>query len=155
MNILMIDCLSDFASLFQLFILIGYTLLTHRNLNFSKGKHSSIAKTHLDLVVGHLTKIDSNLGNLASKSKPGDARTNGTSKKNSSEGNKKRKSKAKESSDSSPKKKAKPGNNSSLTLSQREERAMEVLATYIEDRGGMLLDVIGVVHVSTSHNTPN
>ena len=150
----MIDYLSDFASLFQLFIFIGYTKLTYRNLNFSKGKYSSIAKTHLDLVVGHLTKIDSNLGNLASKSKPGDAR--GTSKKNSSEGNKKRKSKAKESSDSSPKKKTKPGNNSSLTLSQREERAMEVLATYIEDRGGMLLDVIGVVlHVSTSHNTPN
>mmetsp|Transcript_18479 Transcript_18479/g.39984 ORF Transcript_18479/g.39984 Transcript_18479/m.39984 type:complete len:1415 (+) Transcript_18479:122-4366(+) len=102
-----------------------------------KGKHTSTAKNHLDQVVGYFTKIDPVLGNLAikSKPKPGDTSSDGTSKKNSSSSTK-RKNNVKESPDSSPKKKVNVGNNGSLTLSQREKRAMELLASYLEESGG-------------------
>ena len=104
---------------------------------FRKGKHASTAKTQLDEVVGYFTKIDSALGNMVIKSKPGDTTPDGTSKKNSSSGGKKRKNNVKEPSDASPKKKANVGNNGTLTISQREKRAMELLASYLEERGGM------------------
>ena len=104
---------------------------------FRKGKHASTAKTQLDEVVGYFTKIDPALGNMVIKSKPGDTTPDGTSKKNSSSGGKKRKNNVKESSDASPKKKANVGNNGTLTISQREKRAMELLASYLEERGGM------------------
>ena len=102
-----------------------------------KGKHKSTAKSHLDEVVGFFTKIDPILGNLALKSKPGDASSDNTSKKSSSSTAKKRKNSAKESPDASLKKKANvAGDNGSMTLSQREKRAMELLASYLEGRGG-------------------
>lgn len=113
---------------------------------FRKGKHKSVAKTHLDEIIGFFAKIDPSLGNLAGKSMPGsgDASTSdNNSKKSSSTGAaKKRKNHVKESPDASPKKKANVGNNGTtamvgMTLSQREKRAMELLASYLEERGGM------------------
>jgi len=101
-----------------------------------QGKHTSIAKIHLDEVVGFFTKIDPALGNLAVKSMPsGDTSSDSTSRKNSSSA-KKRKNNGRESPDTSPRKKANVDNNGSLTLSQREKRAMELLAAYLEERGG-------------------
>lgn len=105
---------------------------------FRKGKHASTAKIHLGEVVKFFNKIDPILGTLASKSMPGDTPPppDGASKKSSSSTAKKRKNNGKESSDSSPKKKANMGNNGTLSISQRETRAMELLAKYLEDCGG-------------------
>ena len=65
-----------------------------------------------------------------------DTSSDSTSRKNSS-ASKKRKNNGQESPDTSPRKKAYVENNGSLTLSQREKRAMELLAAYLEERGGM------------------
>jgi len=100
-----------------------------------KGKHTSIAKTHRDKIVQFFTKIDPVLGELVVKSLPGDTSSDNNSKKNSSVA-KKRKNNGKDSSDASPRKKANVGSNGSMTLSQREKRAMELLASYLEERGG-------------------
>ena len=123
--------------------MLKYLLYLHHLLFFRKGKHTAIAKTHLDQVVGFFTKIDPNLGNLVIKSKPGES--DGASKKSSSSGGKKRKGGAKDSPDASTKKKANMGSNGTLTLSQREARAMDLLATYLKDRGGRLSFVIDAV----------
>mmetsp|Transcript_11453 Transcript_11453/g.21693 ORF Transcript_11453/g.21693 Transcript_11453/m.21693 type:complete len:1552 (+) Transcript_11453:135-4790(+) len=100
-----------------------------------KGKHTSIAKIHLDAVVGFFAKIDPSLGNVAVNSMPGDTSSDSTSTKNSFTA-KKRKNNGNDSPDTTPKKKANVGNNGHLTLSQREKRAMELLAAYLEERGG-------------------
>ena len=102
---------------------------------FRKGKHVSIAKNHLDEVVGYFAKIDPSLGDFVVQSKPVDTADN-ASKMNSSSANK-RKINSDESPDASPKKKSNGGTNGSMTLSQREKRAMELLASYLEERGGM------------------
>lgn len=99
---------------------------------FRKGKYQSIATNHRDEVVGYFVKIDPALGDLVVKSKPketadGSSITNGASFT---------KRKTDEPTESSPKKKANVGTNGSMTLSQREKRAMELLASYLEDRGG-------------------
>ena len=104
--------------------------------NFRKGEHASTAKTHLDEVVGFLTKVDPILGGMAAKSMPGDTSSDSTSKKKSSTA-KKRKNNAKESPDAPSKKKSNVGSNGSMTLSQREKRALDLLASYLEERGGM------------------
>jgi hypothetical protein len=100
-----------------------------------KGKHASIATNHLDEIVGYFAKIDPILGDLVVQSKPIDT-ADSTSRMNSSSANK-RKINSDESTDASPKKKANVGTNGSMTLSQREKRAMELLASYLEERGGM------------------
>lgn len=109
-------------------------------LSFRKGKHTATAKTHLDQVVGFFTKIDPILGNFAEKSKPGDTSSDSNSKKNSSSSGKKRKNNGNGSPDApSPKKKANVVETTDgMTLSQREKRAMDLLASYLEERGGML-----------------
>lgn len=100
-----------------------------------KGKHASAAKTHRDEVIGFFTKIDPHLGDIVVKSMPEDTSSDGNSTKNSSKA-RKRKNSANGSEDISPKKKAHVVENGSLTLSQREKRAMELLASYLEDCGG-------------------
>ena len=67
---------------------------------------------------------------------PGDTSSDSTSKKKSSTA-KKRKNNAKESPDAPSKKKSNAGSNGSMTLSQREKRALDLLASYLEERGGM------------------
>ena len=122
------------ASLLQSIAIANYSL--HRRLLRRKGKHASTAKSHLGEVVGFFTKIDPILGGMAAKSMPGDTSSDSTSKKTSSTA-KKRKNNAKESPDAPSKKKSNAGNNGSMTLSQREKRALELLASYLEERGGM------------------
>eukprot|EP00804_Cyclotella_cryptica_P003333 CCRYP_012832-RA/>CCRYP_012832-RA protein AED:0.04 eAED:0.04 QI:150/1/1/1/1/1/3/177/1597 len=102
-----------------------------------KGKHATTAQAHLEKVVDFFSKIDPILGDIVLKSKPSenelyssDATKNHTGKRKSSEV-------LDESQNSSPKKKVHVGNsNGSLTLSQREKRGIESLATYLEERGG-------------------
>ena len=108
-----------------------------------KGKHLSIAKTHLDEVMGLFSKIDPILADLVLESKPRDISTNAASKTNSSTSNK-RKMESNELLNGSPKKKANVETNGSLALSQREKRAMELLASYLEERGGTFASVIGL-----------
>ena len=114
----------------HLMISIRYQLFC---IIFREGKHQSIAMKHRDEVVGYFAKIDPGLGDLVVKSTPketadGSSTTNGSSYT---------KRKIDEPTDASSKKKVK-GTNGSMTLSQREKRAMELLASYLEDRGGML-----------------
>eukprot|EP00986_Skeletonema_menzelii_P016251 scaffold14081_cov138-Skeletonema_menzelii.AAC.3 len=73
------------------------------------------------------------LGKKAANAKPSENASNSAPKKNAS-GGKKRKNDGKDSSDSSPKKKA-TGSNGSLSLSQREKRAMELLSSFLEECG--------------------
>ncbi len=88
--------------------------------------------------MGLFAKIDPILADLVLQSKPIGTSADATSKMNSSTSNK-RKSESNESLNGSPKKKANVESiNGSLTLSQREKRAMELLASYLEERGGML-----------------
>ncbi len=84
--------------------------------------------------MGYFAKIDPSLGDLVVQSKPVD--TADISKMNSSLASK-RKINSDESPYGSPKKKSNLGTNGSMTLSQREKRAMELLASYLEERGGM------------------
>jgi len=108
--------------------------------SFRKGKHSSIAKNHLDEIVGFFSKIDPVLGNLVAESKPGpgDTTSDSASKKSSSSG-KKRRNSGKESPDApSPKKSASEVITNGMTLSQREKRAMNMLADHIVKCGGTL-----------------
>lgn len=107
---------------------------------FRKGKHQSIATKHRDEVVGYFAKIDPALGDLVVKSKPKET-ADGSSKTNGASSTKR---KIDEPTDASPKKKANVGTNGSMTLSQREKRAIELLASYLEDRGGRS-SVIGLV----------
>lgn len=100
---------------------------------FREGKHQSIATKHRDEVVGYFAKIDPGLADLVVKSTPKET-ADGSSKTNGSSSTKR---KIDEQTDASPKKKVK-GTNGSMTLSQREKRAMELLASYLQDRGGML-----------------
>lgn len=100
-----------------------------------KGKHTSIAKTHLDEVMGLFSKIDPILADLVLESKPRDNSTNAAAETNSSTSNK-RKPDSNEIFNGSPKKKTNAESNGSLALSQREKRAMELLASYLEERGG-------------------
>ena len=105
-------------------------------LSYRKGKHTSIAKTHINEVVGYFSNIDPILADLVLQSKPTGTATSAASKSNSSSSNK-RKPDAAELLNGSPKKKPNVESNGSLTLSQREKRAMELLASYLEERGGM------------------
>lgn len=105
-------------------------------LSYRKGKHTSIAKTHINEVVGYFSNIDPILADLVLQSKPTGTATNAASKSNSSSSNK-RKPDTTELLNGSPKKKPNVESNGSLTLSQREKRAMELLASYLEERGGM------------------
>lgn len=100
---------------------------------FREGKHQSIAMKHRGEVVGYFAKIDPGLGDLVVKSTPKET-ADGSSKTNGSSSTKR---KIDEPTDASPKKKVK-GTNGSMTLSQREKRAMELLSSYLQDRGGML-----------------
>ena len=100
-------------------------------LSYRKGKHTSIAKTHINEVVGYFSNIDPILADLVLQSKPTGTATNAASKSN------KRKPDTTELLNGSPKKKPNVESNGSLTLSQREKRAMELLASYLEERGGM------------------
>ena len=104
------------------------------SLFYSKSRHASTAKNHIEKIVGFFTKIDPVLGKKAADAKPSDNASNGVSKKSTS-GGKKRKSDGKDLSESSSKKKA-TGSNGSLTLSQRETRAMELLSSFLEECGG-------------------
>ncbi len=108
-----------------------------------KGKHTFIAKTHLDEVMGLFSKIDPILADLVLESKPRDNSTNAAAKTNSSTSNK-RKPDSNDLFNGSPKKKTNAESNGSLALSQREKRAMELLASYLEERGGTFASVIGV-----------
>lgn len=109
-------------------------------LLYSKSKHASTAKNHIEKVVGFFSKIDPVLGKKAANAKPSENASNSAPKKNAS-GGKKRKNDGKDSSDSSPKKKA-TGSNGSLSLSQREKRAMELLSSFLEECGGELEHVL-------------
>ena len=112
--------------------------LLFRTISFQrKGKYTSIAKTHLDEVVRFFTKIDPALGNLADKSMPADNSSHSTSQKNNSIEKKRKNSNGNETQDTPPRKKSHVGNTGSLTLSQREKRAMELLASYLEECGGI------------------
>ena len=82
----------------------------------------------------YFANIDPILGDLVGQSKPVDT-ADRTSKTNPSSANK-RKNSSDEAPDASPKKKANGGTNGSMTLSQREKRSMELLASYLEERGG-------------------
>lgn len=87
--------------------------------------------------MGLFAKIDPILADVVLQSKPNGTSADAASKKNSSTSNK-RKSEPNELLNGSPKKKANvESSNGSLTLSQREKRAMELLASYLEERGGM------------------
>lgn len=126
----------------QLHFVTEYLILSTHNFlaitpNFRKGKHTAIARTHLDEVVGFFAKIDPILGDLVLRSKPRNAAADDASKRNASTANK-RKFDVSETLNGSPKKKANVESNGSMTLSQREKRAMELLASYLEERGGML-----------------
>ncbi|KAL3821722.1 LOW QUALITY PROTEIN: hypothetical protein ACHAXA_008458 [Cyclostephanos tholiformis] len=100
-----------------------------------KGKHVSIATNHLEEVVGYFAKIDPILGDLVVQSKPADTAER-TSKKPNSSSDTKRKINSDELPAASPKKKANGVTNGSMTLSQREKRSLELLASYLEERGG-------------------
>jgi len=100
-----------------------------------RGKYSSRAKAHLDKVVGFFSKVDPILGELVSKSKPSDDSSDGGVKKQSSS-SKKRKTFERDNTDSSPRKKNHLNSIEGLTISQREKRAMELLATHLEECGG-------------------
>lgn len=69
------------------------------------------------------------------KSKPSDdaSSSNDATSNNSA---KRKSSELDESQGSSPKKKANVGSNGTMTLSQREKRGIETLASYLEERGG-------------------
>jgi hypothetical protein len=103
-----------------------------------KGKHASIAKEHLEKVVGFFSKIDPILGDIVLKSKPSD-NASSSNDANGSHVAKRKSSDVDESQGSSPKKKVNVGssNNGSMTLSQREKKGIETLAAYLEERGGM------------------
>ena len=104
---------------------------------FRNDNHAEVAEAQLQVVAGLFTKIDSTLGKIVLESKTADLTANGSSEKNqSSTAGKKRKISDKENESSSPAKKANLGTNG-MTLSQREERAMNQLAAYLEQRGGM------------------
>ncbi|KAL7471338.1 hypothetical protein ACHAXS_013445 [Conticribra weissflogii] len=100
-----------------------------------RGKHSTRAKAHLDKVVGFFSKVDPILGELVSKSKPSEDSSDGGGKNQTSSG-KKRKNSEKDNTNSSPRKKNNVSSTERLTLSQREKRSMEMLATYLEECGG-------------------
>lgn len=121
-------------------LIIFFVQLSTIPLLCSKSKHASTAKNHIEKVVGFFSKIDPVLGKKAANAKPSENASNGASKKNAS-GGKKRKNDGKESSDSSPKKKA-SGSNGSLSLTQREKRAMELLSSYLKECGGELKHVL-------------
>ena len=106
---------------------------------FRNDNHAQVAEAQLQVVAGLFTKIDSTLGKIVLESKTTDLNTNGSSEKNrSSTVGKKRKISDKENESASPAKKANMEKNG-MTLSQREEKAMNQLATYLEQRGGMSL----------------
>lgn len=101
-----------------------------------RGKYSSRAKAHLDKVVGFFSKVDPILGELVSKSKPSDDSSDSGGKKQSS--SKKRKTFERDNTDCSPRKKNNVSSTEGLTISQREKRAMEMLATHLEECGGKI-----------------
>lgn len=115
-------------------LIIFYVISLQYLQFYSKSKHASTAKNHIEKIVGFFSKIDPVLGKKAANAKPSENASNGASKKTTS-GGKKRKNDGKDSSLSSPKKKA-AGSNGTLTLSQREKRAMELLSSYLEECGG-------------------
>lgn len=127
--------------------------LLHLNFSYDyirKGKHASTAKEHLDKIVGFFSKIDPILGDIVLKSKPpnevstsNDATSIHAAKRKSSE--------VDESQGMSPKKKANvESSNGTMTLSQREKRGIESLATYLEERGGKPVQLIVNSHLIMS-----
>ena len=133
-------------------LIIFYVITLKCPYFYSKSKHASTAKNHIEKIVGFFSKIDPVLGKKAANAKPSENASNGASKKSTS-GGKKRKNDGKDSSLSSPKKKA-AGSNGTLTLSQREKRAMELLSSYLEECGGEFEQVLtlGFVYFSKPIN---
>lgn len=102
---------------------------------YRRGKHASTAKIHVEKVAGFFSKVDPVLGDLVSSSKPSEDSSD-SGAKNQSAHNKKRKNNEKDPPDASPMKKSNLSSTEGLTLSQREKRAMELLASYLEECGG-------------------
>lgn len=113
-------------------------VLPNDTLSCSKSKHASTAKNHIEKIAGFFTKIDPVLGKKAANADPSDNASDTTSKKSSSSGGKKRKNDGKDTSVSSPTKKKATASNGSMTISQREKRAMELLSAYLEECGGTM-----------------
>ena len=106
-------------------------------VSIEQGKHASTAKEHLDKVVDFFSKIDPILGDLVLKSKPSENDISSNDATVTHSGKRKWSDAEESSHNGHAKKKANTGSNgSSLTLSQREKRGMENLATYLEERGG-------------------
>jgi len=115
-----------------------FYLLPNVAFSCSKSKHASTAKNHIEKIAGFFTKIDPVLGKKAANADPSDNASDTTSKKSSSSGGKKRKNDGKDTSASSPNKKKATASNGSMTISQREKRAMELLSAYLEECGGTM-----------------
>jgi len=132
-------CFCDHFFMFKCnkIVLILELCFFNKKLFCSNSNHSSTAKSHIEKIVGFFTKIDPVLGTKAANANPSDnVSTDSTSKKSTSD--KKRKNDRKDVSSSSPNKKKAIGNNGSMTLSEREKRAMELLSSYLEECGGTL-----------------
>ena len=87
-------------------------------------------------MAGFFSKIDPILGDIVLKSKPSDA-TSTSNDATSNQSSKRKLSELDETQGNSSKKKANVGsNNGHLTLSQREQKGIDSLASYLEERGG-------------------
>lgn len=118
--------------------------MSHNHI--SQGKHKKSARRNLDEVKTFLARIDSHLAEVAEKSVPsGGSGGGGTASPPpmSLTPTKKRKSSDVGSNDTPKKKKASKDDsvsrsNESLTIPQREQRALEQLGNYLEECGGKL-----------------
>jgi len=107
----------------------------------SKDKHSTAAKAHGREVQKLLGKVDPHLAELASKSEPKLPATNDSALKSATTApglSKKRKAESSNSDLSVPKKKHVHGSlEKTLTLSQREQKGLDVLGVHLEECGGL------------------
>eukprot|EP00563_Minutocellus_polymorphus_P005222 CAMPEP_0181038320 /NCGR_PEP_ID=MMETSP1070-20121207/9869_1 /TAXON_ID=265543 /ORGANISM="Minutocellus polymorphus, Strain NH13" /LENGTH=1614 /DNA_ID=CAMNT_0023116089 /DNA_START=216 /DNA_END=5060 /DNA_ORIENTATION=+ len=115
------------------------------NRFLSQGKHKKSARRNLDEVKTFLAKVDAHLAEVAETSGSGSAGGSAgePSAKRAAEataapasGKKRKPSDAAGSKDASKKKKAVKEDLSSLTVPQREQRALEQLGNYLEEVGG-------------------
>jgi len=111
----------------------------------SQGKHKKSARRNLDEVKTFLAKVDAHLAEIAEASGAASAAGGESSAKNDkaaaatpASGKKRKPSDGGGSKESSKKKKKKAAKEdmSSLTIPQREQRALEQLGTYLEEVGG-------------------
>lgn len=120
--------------------LVGIHLHIFTLYCYSKDKHSTAAKAHGREVQKLLGKVDPHLAELASKSEPKLPATNDSALKSATTApglSKKRKAESSNSDLSVPKKKHVHGSlEKTLTLSQREQKGLDVLGVHLEECGG-------------------